>query len=152
MKFLKTTIAAVSLAATVTLIAPNANAAAESEIREAAMEKFRAFRSDLELTADQKASIRAILVRHKESIRTQWGQGKSARDSMRKATLEHGPESAEAREAASVLGNVARDRSLLIARIATEVRPILSEGQLRKFEKARGEFEAFIDSKIDSFN
>ncbi|MGC4016240.1 MAG: hypothetical protein QM755_17215 [Luteolibacter sp.] len=64
---------------------------------------------------------------------------------MREAASSHGAESAEAKAAASHIGDVARDRALLVARIASEIKPLLTADQIGKLQSARSEIEEMID-------
>jgi len=150
MKLLKTSLATLSLAIGLTIFPQQSQAAPEEKTREVFIEKFKSLRSDLDLSSDQKDKIRSIIKSHKTTLKAQWSSGKAARESMRKANRNHGPDSAETRAAADAIGNVARNRSLLFAKIATEVRPVLNPKQLGKFEKARLEFDSWIETKLDS--
>jgi Spy/CpxP family protein refolding chaperone len=150
MKFLQLPIATFALALTATLCPQPLHAAPEGHVRGAAIRKLKAFREDLAITPDQKEKIHGVIQSYKAPIKAQRTNGRAARETLRKASLDHGPESPEAKTAAAALGNIARDRSLLIAKIASEVRPILTEEQRRKFEKARSEFKSLIETRLDS--
>lgn len=150
MKFLKITLTTLSLALALALCSQHLYAAPENDLHGIASQKFKALREDLALTGGQKTRIRGIMKSHLTPIKSQWESGKAARETMRRASLDHGPGSPEAKAAANTLGDIARDRSLLIAKIAAEVRPILTDEQLKKFEKSRLEFESLIDTKLDA--
>ena len=64
---------------------------------------------------------------------------------MREAVSSHGADSAEAKAAASRIGEVARDRALLVGRLATEIKPLLTAEQVGKLQSARSEIEEMID-------
>lgn len=150
MKFFQISFAALSLGFAAIFFSQPLHAAPEGKFREEALQKIKALREDLALTADQKGKVKAIVKSHKTPIKAQWSKGKTAREALRKASSDHGPESPEAKAAAAKVGDVARDRALLMAKIAHEVRPILTPEQLRKFEKARFEFQSLIETKLDS--
>jgi Spy/CpxP family protein refolding chaperone len=150
MKFTIPSIATLSLAIALSILPQTSSAAPEERTREVFIEKLKSLRSDLDLSSDQKDKIRSIIKSHQANLKAQWSSGKAARESMKKANLNHGPDSAETRAAADAIGTIARNRSLLLAKIATEVRPVLNPEQLEKFEKARLEFDSLIETKLDS--
>ena len=114
--------------------------------------RLKALRHDLDLGFGQKIQIHTIVRGYKDSLKTQWAAGKSARDSLRQANLEHGPDSPEVQAAATHLAEIFRGRVLLFAKIANDIRPVLSDEQIRKFEAARLDFESFIQTKLDNLH
>jgi Spy/CpxP family protein refolding chaperone len=114
-----------------------------------AFEKFKALRRDLDLSLIQKFKIIGTVKGFKESLKAQFAAGKSAREGMRSAVQQHGADSPEVQAAAAVLAGASQNRALLFAKIAEAIRPILSDEQAAKFEVARAEFEAMIQSKLD---
>lgn len=56
---------------------------------------------------------------------------------------------AATRSAAEKLGDVTRDRALLIAKIGAEVRPLLTPEQQKHIEAARGELESLVDAALN---
>ncbi len=120
--------------------------------RGVAFQKLKALRSDLDLSFGQKIKIHSVVKGYKDSLKSQWAAGKAARGSLKEAITAHGTESPEVQTAATALAEASRGRALLFAKIAGDIRPILSEEQARKFETARQEFEALIQSKLDSLS
>jgi len=114
-------------------------------IRSRIIEKLRGLRSDLNLTDTQRGEIKKILVSHRDEIRNQWQSGKTAREGMREAVTAHGADSAESKAAAAHIGESARDRALLVARIATEIKPLLTADQVSKLQSTRTDIEGMID-------
>ncbi|WP_395751439.1 Spy/CpxP family protein refolding chaperone [Prosthecobacter sp.] len=104
------------------------------------------FRKQTPLSDEQKAALSKILAEHREEIQTQIKQGREARHAMEKAVKENGSTQA----AADKIGDAARDRALLMARIAKEVRPLLTPEQQKRMEEARGEIEGLVDGALAS--
>ncbi|WP_035607476.1 Spy/CpxP family protein refolding chaperone [Haloferula sp. BvORR071] len=110
--------------------------------------RFATFRESLALTDSQKQEIRGVLKGYTSRIKDQWDESKTTRDSMRDAVKEHGADSAEAKAAAKAVGTSAEHRALLIAEIATKVKPILTADQVSKIESAWAEIENLIDARF----
>lgn len=102
------------------------------------------FHKNTPLTPEQKISVKKVLEQHRAELHSLAGEGRSARQAMLAAARE-APDSAATRAAAERLGNVARDRALLTARMAAQVRPLLSAEQLQHLQQARVELEALGD-------
>jgi len=134
-----------AMLATAAPSSPAAGGVGNGSFRVRIIEKLRGLRSDLDLTDTQRDEIRKVLSSHREEIRHQWETGRGARENMRETVNAHGVESAEAKAAASRIGDAARDRALLVARIATEIKPLLNADQIRKLQSARSEIEEMID-------
>lgn len=110
--------------------------------------RFAGFRESLALTDSQKQEIRGVLKGFKGQIKDQWDEGKTARNAMRDAVKANGADSAEAKSAAKAVGAAAEHRALLIAEIATKVKPILTADQVSKIESAWSEIENLIDERF----
>jgi Spy/CpxP family protein refolding chaperone len=124
-------------------------AAASSSIREilrTTARHFLNFRKQTPLSDEQKTALSKILAEHREEIRAQIKEGREARHAMEKAVKENGSTKA----AAEKIGDAARDRALLMARIATQVRPLLTPEQQKQIEHARGEIEELVDGALAS--
>ena len=108
------------------------------------------FRHETPLSADQKEKIQLILQHHKADIQTQLGKGRDARQAMHSVVEKDGANSPYAVAAAIKIGEVARDRALLVARIRGEIKPILTPAQLGQMEQARNELQPLIDAAISN--
>lgn len=108
--------------------------------RSQVIEELKGLRQELNITADQKTRIRGIIAVHKVEIQQQITLGKRAREDMKQAVQAHGSVSTEASQAADGIGRAAKSRALLVAKILTELRPILTREQLKTLESARESF------------
>ena len=122
---------------------------ARSSIREivrTAVRHLLNFRKQTPLSEEQKAAISRILAEHREKIGAQIKQGRAARQAMEAAVKDNGSTKA----AAEKIGDAARDRALLMARIGAEVRPLLTPEQQKQLEAARTEIEGLVDGALAS--
>jgi len=106
------------------------------------------FRKESPLSAEQRASVQKILESHRDEICAQMTQGRDARRAMADAAKKDA-NSAATRAAAEKIGDVTRDRALLIAKIGAEVRPLLTPQQQKHIETARGELESLVDAALN---
>ena len=127
---------------------PEKHGSAMREIVRAAVRHFLNFRKETPLSAEQRASVAKILELHRDEIRAQMTQGRDARRAMAEAAKKDA-NSAATRSAAEKLGDVTRDRALLIAKIGAEVRPLLTPEQQKHIEAARGELESLVDAALN---
>ena len=129
-------------------IIPDQTRSSIREIVRTAVRHFLNFRKQTPLSEEQKAAISKILAEHREEIRAQINQGRSARHAMEAAVKENGSTSTKA--AAEKIGDAARDRALLMARIGVQVRPLLTTEQQEQLEAARTEIEGLVDGALAS--
>lgn len=127
---------------------PEKHGSAVREIVRTAVRHFLNFRKETPLSAEQRASVTKILESHRDEIRAQMTQGCDARRAMAEAAKADA-NSAATRAAAEKLGDVTRDRALLIAKIGAEVRPLLTPEQQKHIEAARGELESLVDAALN---
>lgn len=120
------------------------------EVIRTAMRNMLNFRHETPLTAEQKRKARGVLESHRSDIRTQMEKGRDARRAMMDAVKASGPDAVATKEAADKIGNAARDRALLMAKVASEIRPLLTAEQLERVEAARTEIESQMDAAIAS--
>ena len=127
---------------------PEKHGSALREIVRTAVRHFLNFRKETPLSAEQRASVTKILESHRDEIRAQMTKGRDARRAMAEAAKKDA-NSAATRSAAEKLGDVTRDRALLIAKIGAEVRPLLTPEQQKHIEAARGELESLVDAALN---
>ena len=127
-------------------IIPDQTRSSIREIVRTAVRHFLNFRKQTPLSEEQKAAISKILAEHREEIHAQINQGRSARHAMEAAVKENGSTKA----AAEKIGDAARDRALLMARIGVQVRPLLTTEQQEQLEAARTEIEGLVDGALAS--
>jgi Spy/CpxP family protein refolding chaperone len=127
-------------------IIPDQTRSSIREIVRTAVRHFLNFRKQTPLSEEQKAAIAKILAENLEEIRAQINQGRSARHAMEAAVKENGSTKA----AAEKIGDAARDRALLMARIGAQVRPLLTPAQQKQLEDARAEIEGLVDGALAS--
>ena len=127
---------------------PEKHGSAVREIVRTAVRHVLNFRKETPFTAEQRASVSKILESHRDEIRAQMTQGREARRTMAEAAKKDA-NSAVTRTAAEKLGDITRDRALLIAKIGAEVRPLLTPEQQKHIETARGELESLVDAAMN---
>lgn len=127
---------------------PEKHGSAVREIVRTAVRHFLNFRKESPLSAEQRASVTKILESHRDEIRAHMTKGRDARRAMGEAAKKDA-NSAATRAAAEKLGDVTRDRALLIAKIGAEVRPLLTPEQQKHIETARGELESLVDAALN---
>lgn len=127
-------------------IIPDQTRSSIREIVRTAARHFLNFRKQTPLSDEQKTALSKILAEHREEIRAQITQGRAARHAMEKAVKENGSTQA----AAEKIGDAARDRALLMARVAKGVWPLLTPEQQKRMEEAHSEIESLVDSALAS--
>lgn len=105
------------------------------------------FRHDTPLSSEQREQVQAILETHKPEIRSQITKSRDARRSMIGAAKAN-PDSEATRKAADQIGEAARDRALLMAKIGAEIHPLLTPEQQKNLESTRAEIEAAVDQAL----
>lgn len=130
-------------------ILPEQTRSSVREVVRAALRNFLTFRKETPLSDEQRTAIRQILEDHRGELQTQMAHGREARRAMAAAAKENAGSPA-AKAAAEKVGEVARDRALLGARISAEVRPLLTAEQQKRVEAARSEIEGLVDEALAS--
>ena len=113
--------------------------------------ELKDLRAKVALTDDQRAQIQGVLKSHKPEIATQLAKGRDARRAMRDAVEAHGAESTEATKAADAVADAARSRALLVAKVSSEVAPILTPEQREQVKATRGRIEDSVDELLGKF-
>lgn len=127
-------------------IIPDQTRSSIREIVRTVVRHVQDFRKRTPLSDEQKTAISKILEEHRTEIRVQISKGRDAHHAIAAAVEENG----DTRTAAEKVGNAARDRALLMARIATQVRPLLTLAQQKQIEEARSEIEGLVDGALAS--
>jgi Spy/CpxP family protein refolding chaperone len=109
------------------------------------------FREDADLTDKQRDHIKDVIASHKSEIEAQFQAGRNARRSMQESVAAAGPESARTQNAADAVAAAARSRALLVAKIASEIRPILTADQLELAEATRERIDEIIERRMSQF-
>ena len=120
--------------------------ASVGEIVRTAVRHFLNFRKETPLSDTQKTAISKVFEEHRAEIQAQFTQGRDARRAMAAAAKEDA-NGAPTKAAAEKIGNVARDRALLIARVGAQVKALLTESQHKRIDTARAEIETLIETK-----
>jgi len=106
------------------------------------------FRKETPLSDEQREKLAAVLEPHRAEARAIIERGREVRKTYAEVVKQHGPDSAQAREAAEKIGTLARDRALLIARIGMEAKPLLTAEQQDRLDAARQEVESLVDTAL----
>jgi Spy/CpxP family protein refolding chaperone len=130
-------------------IVPEETRSSVREVIRTAVRHFLNFRKETPLSDDQKAAISKILQEHRPEIQAQITKGRDARRAMEAAAKENAT-SPTTKAAAEKIGDIARDRALLMARISAKVRPLLTAEQQKQIESARDEIESLVDAAFAS--
>lgn len=146
MKTIQRLILPLVLAAT---IAPACAAPAMDMRQKMALAKEVAeFREELNITDPQRQAAREILTRYKPEIQLQFATGTTARNAMKQAVREHGPDSAQAMQAATAIGKAATNRALLAAEIMTELKTVLTDEQIAMLENLHDAIALLVEDII----
>jgi Spy/CpxP family protein refolding chaperone len=105
----------------------------------------------LDLSADQKTRIKAVLKAHATEIETQMNASAAARRAVHEAVLAQPVDETAIRAAALQLGQVHADGAVLFAKISTEIQPILTEAQRGKIQSFRDRARHRADSAVKNF-
>ncbi len=127
-------------------IIPDQTRTSIREIVRTAVRHYLNFRKQTPLSEEQKAAISKILAEHREEIAAQINRCRAARHAMEAAVKENG----STKTAAEKIGDAARDRALLMARIGAQVQPLLTPEQQKQLEAARTEIEGLVDGSLAS--
>jgi Spy/CpxP family protein refolding chaperone len=107
--------------------------------------RLLALRSELDLTAEQRNKIRAILKSHKSDIASALQPVAEKRRTLREATLAESANEAAIRVAADELGKAIGDAAVMGSQIKQEVRAVLTPEQREKVTQFRQQSDSAID-------
>lgn len=109
-------------------------------------------REQAPLSAEQRTEVRDVLESHKAEIRAQFEKGRDARRAMIDAVAQKGPDSAEAQKAADAIGEVARNRAMLTAKVVSEITPLLTPQQKTLAKDALERIEGKVDDMFSGLS
>lgn len=121
------------------------------QARMAAARQIGDFGGQMDLSDQQRAEIKEIVLTYKADISQQMKAGQAARKQMMAAVKEHGPKSAEAEEAAEYVGEVAQSRALLMGEILTDVAEVLTDEQIARLEKMKDTIMGMVEERMSAF-
>jgi len=104
-------------------------------------------RSELNLTDDQRQQIAGVVKAHRSEILTVAKPIADARRALRNEVMAEKPDEKKIREAAGKLGETLGEAAVLAAKIKGEVRPVLTDEQLKRIT----DFQAQTDQAVDGF-
>ncbi len=99
--------------------------------------RLMVLRSELDVTDQQKAEIKKVLVSHKSEIIVQVKSLWQKRQSLRDAVLAEKTDEAAIRRAADNLGKAIGDAAVLAAKLKGEVAPVLTSEQKQRIKEFR---------------
>ncbi len=101
--------------------------------------RLMVLREELNITEEQRAKVREVLKSHRDEIAPAAKAVWEKRTALRDAVLDDGTNEKAIREAADALGKAAGDAAVVAAKVAREVRPILTDEQQAKIRATRTE-------------
>lgn len=111
--------------------------------------RWLTLRSELNITAEQRDKIRAIVKRHQAELASSLRPVAEQRRALRDATLAENANEAAIRSAADELGKAMGEAAVVGSKIKAEVRAVLTSEQLEKVEKFRRQSETAVDTFLD---
>jgi Spy/CpxP family protein refolding chaperone len=109
--------------------------------------RLLALRSELDVSAEQRAEIRGVVKSHKQELAAALKPVAEKRRALRDATLAEHPEEAKIRAAADELGKAIGDAAVVGSKIKSEVHNVLTPEQRERV----GQFRQQSDSVVDKF-
>jgi len=102
-------------------------------------------RSELDLTEAQRGQVRSVLQAHRGEIVEALKSLSAGKRALRDAVAAEKPDEQKIRAAAGELGRALGEAAVLAAKVRGEIRPLLTDEQL----KLLGEFRADNDAAVD---
>ncbi len=109
-------------------------------------------REQAPLSDEQRTEVRSVMKSHKAEILAQFEKGRDARRAMMEAVGQDGPDSAEALKAADAIGESARSRALLTAKVVSEITPLLTPEQKTLAKSALERIEGEVDGMFSGLS
>jgi Spy/CpxP family protein refolding chaperone len=111
------------------------------------LHKWAAFRMDLNVTDEQRSQIRAIVANHRDEIKSVVASIVEKRKALRQAVMANPADEAAIRTASDNLAKAIGDAAVLASKVIAEIRPIMTEEQIKKVQ----EFQAERDEAAGTF-
>jgi len=113
-------------------------------------QNFSEFREQTPLSKEQKGKIASILKANRQEIKAQLTEGAQARRALDASVEQSSADSPASQTAAERIGESAEKRALLIARLSTEIKPILTPEQAKRLKGAKEEIQSSVDDFLNS--
>ncbi len=110
------------------------------------------FGHETPLNEAQRSQVSSVIEKYRPQVHDLMERGRDTRRGFEEVVKKEGPESARARQSAEGVADVARDRALLMAKIGSEIRPLLTPAQQQHLEEMRTELRALMDSALAANN
>lgn len=104
----------------------------------------------LDLTDAQKTSVANVIAKYREEMQANKEKLMEAREKLADATLAEEFSETAVREAAQELAPLKEDMAVLRARVASEIRPILTPEQIALLEEKRAEMRGRMKERIEA--
>jgi Spy/CpxP family protein refolding chaperone len=111
--------------------------------------RLMTLRAELNLTDQQRAQIREVLMAHRTEIAAQAKNVWEKRQALRNAAMADGSNEAAIRHAADELGKAAGDAAVLASKLHDKVAPILTAEQKAKIRQTRTEISGSVEAFLD---
>ena len=108
-------------------------------------------RSELNVTDEQRAEIKKIVVSHRSEIAAVAKPIVEKRRALREATLAENPNESTIRAAANDLGKSIGDAAVLASKVKPEVFKVLTPEQQKKVENFRADSDSAVDRFLQEF-
>jgi Spy/CpxP family protein refolding chaperone len=107
------------------------------------------FQQESPLSSEQRNRMRQVLASHRLEIHDQMVRMQDAHEALQIANSKSAINEGEVFAAAARIGEASRQGALLRAKVARELRPILTEEQRTRFEEGRAEIRRQIEALLD---
>jgi len=100
----------------------------------------------LHLTSDQRSQVRAVVGQHREELKAAKRQVADAREALQQAAASRPLDAAQVRAAADRLGVLIGERTVLRARVAGEIRQVLTPEQAERLDELKAARRTYRDA------
>ncbi len=109
--------------------------------------RWMAFRSEINITSDQRTQIHQVIQNHKAEIAPAATLVVEKRRALREAVMADSADETAIRTAADDLGKAAGDMAVVASKVVVDIKPILTAEQIEQLRK----FQAERDQTVDGF-
>lgn len=120
------------------------------EVIRTVVRKMIDFRKEMPLSEAQKSQIRGIVETYHPDIHSVASEMKTAREAFRD-TADKAPDSEETMAAVESIGEAAKNKARLAAKIRAGIRPLMTDEQKQYLESAQEEIGLKVDAVIATF-